>query len=154
MNQKLRLILGMALVMIGLVGEPLLDSVKNILPKPDNPPTVVEPSMELKTLVQPIVDIDIEKEDAVLVGCFFEELASVVKNDSKFIETTGQFRQFNITAGGLNFNKQLKNKYETLGEAIDLAIMEAIGKENVSMSDDKRSDLTDVLMAVSWGVRQ
>lgn len=154
MNQKLRLILGMALVVIGLVGEPLLDSVKNIIPNPDNPPTIVEPSMELKTLVQPIVDDDISSEDAALMSAFFEELASVVANDAQFIQSTGQFRTFNVTAGGLNFNKQLKNKYENLGENIDSVIMEAIGKESVQMDDEKRSDLTEVLMAIAWGVKQ
>lgn len=152
---KPRLFLGLALVVIGLFGESLWESVKNInWPKPDDTVTIVEPSMELKTLVQPIVDEDISSEDAALMGAFFEELASVVANDSEFIQTTGQFRTFNVTAGGLNFNKQLKNKYENLGENIDAAIMEAIGKESVSMDDEKRSDLTEVLMAVAWGVKQ
>jgi hypothetical protein len=153
---KPRLFLGLALVVIGLFGESLWESVKNInWPEPETPVnTVVEPSMELQTLVQPIVDEDISPEDASLMSAFFEELASVVANDSEFIQTTGQFRTFNVTAGGLNFNKQLKNKYENLGESIDAAIMEAIGKENASMDDEKRSDLTEVLMAVAWGVKQ
>lgn len=152
---KPRLFLGLALVVIGLFGESLWESVKNInWPEPDDKVTIVEPSMELKTLVQPIVDEDISSEDADLMSAFFEELASVVANDSNFIQSTGQFRTFNVTAGGLNFNKQLKNKYENLGENIDSVIMEAIGKESVQMDDEKRSDLTEVLMAVAWGVKQ
>lgn len=152
---KSRLFLGLALVAIGLFGESLWERVKNInWPQPNDKVTIVEPSMELKTLVQPIVDEDISSEDADLMSAFFEELASVVANDSQFIQTTGQFRTFNVTAGGLNFNKQLKNKYENLGEDIDAAIMEAIGKESVSMDEEKRSDLTEVLMAVAWGVKQ
>jgi len=152
---KFRLLIGLALVLIGLFGESLWESAKKInWPEPEVPVTIVEPSMELKTLVQPIVDEDISSEDAALMSAFFEELASVVANDTQFIQNTGQFRVFNVTAGGLNFNKQLKDKYENLGENIDAAIMEAMGKENVPMDDEKRSGLAEVLMAIAWGVKQ
>ena len=51
-----RLLIGTILVVVGLAGEPLWEAAKNInWPTPETPVTVVEPSMELKTLVQQLM---------------------------------------------------------------------------------------------------
>lgn len=156
MSSKTRLFIAMVLCIVGLFGEPIFEKLKNIdIPTPNvvvPDESVDEPSLEYKTLVQDIVDVDIDRADASLMKQFFLELASVIENDSQFIKTTGQFRTFNITAGGLNFNNKLKNKYPTLGEHIDEAIIASIGKEDVSMDSRKRQNLVDCLKAVAWGV--
>ena len=155
MGSKTRLFIAMVLCVVGLFGEPIFEKLKNIdIPTPNVVPDegVDEPSLEYKTLVQDIVDVDIDRADASLMKQFFLELASVIENDSQFIKTTGQFRTFNITAGGLNFNNKLKSKYPNLGEYIDEAIIASIGKEDVSMDSRKRQDLVDCLNAVAWGV--
>ena len=156
MSSKTRLIIAMVFCVFGLFGEQLFEQLKNIyIPTPNvvvPDEKIDEPSLEYKTLVQDIVDVEIDKADASLMKQFFLELASVVENDSQFIKTTGQFRTFNIASGGLNFNNKLKNKYPNLGEYIDEAIIASIGKEDVSMDSGKRQDLVDCLNAVAWGV--
>ena len=41
-----------------------------------------------------------------------------------------------------------------MGENIDSAIVNAIGKENVKLDENKRQDLVDVLNAIAWSATQ
>jgi len=149
-----RLVLAGILLVVGLFGEAFLEFVKaNVeivkIPSVD----VDEPSLEYKTLVKPITDMDIETMDARQIGDFFLELSNVVETDPGFVKSTGVFREFNIRAGGLNFSGLgLKDKYPLLGQEIDQAIVNTIGKEDSSLTDDKRKDLCNCLKAISWGV--
>jgi hypothetical protein len=160
MNKRNRLTAAVLLIITAVFGEQALDFVKNvdiIIFQPDTPVVVVvpvdEPSLEYKTLVQDIVAVDIAKEDATIIQAFFLELASVVKNDPGFLKTTGQFRDFNVMSGAMNFaGSDLKDKY--LGEDIDQALIDAVGKENVPLDDKKRENLVSALRAVAWGAVQ
>ena len=149
-----RLVAALVLVVAGLFGEPLWDKLKQIDFVPNTPVTIVEPSLEYKTLVKPIIDMEFEDDDSVLMSTFFDQLSSVVRNDDEFIKTTGQFREFNITSGGLNFKNQIKGDYPNLGETIDGIIMQSSGKEDKAMDSETRSNLSDTLNAISWGVTQ
>lgn len=152
------MILAALLCFTAFFGESILDFVKNNVEIVDDTPAVpllVEPSMTYKELVKNIVNMDIEKSDAKQISDFFSELSSVVNNDPGFIKTTGEFRQFNMTAGGLNFaGIELKNKYPNLGEEIDEAIGNSIGMQDQELSSDKRSELIKCLNAIAWAVYQ
>lgn len=162
MNKRNRLTAAVLLIITAVFGEQALDFVKNvdiIIFQPDTPVVVVvpmdEPSLEYKALVQDIVAVDIAKEDATIIQAFFLELASVVKNDPGFLKTTGQFRDFNVMSGTMNFaGSDLKDKYPALGEDIDQALIDAVGKENVPLDDKKRENLVSALRAVAWGAVQ
>lgn len=160
MNKNIKIILAIVLCGGALFGDKIVDGVSNlpsiIIPsKPEVPPeTLIEPSTEYKDKVKSIVAIEITKDDAKLVSAFFSELADVIKNDSEFVKSTGQFRKFNMVAGGLHFNKDIKGKYQTLAEEIDKVIMDSIGKEDVLMDENKRSTLVNCLNAIAWGVKQ
>lgn len=154
MSEKLRLILAGVLVFVGLFGQQIFSFVKENV-EIVNIPSVEkeEPNLTYKTLVQDITDLDIEPQDARQLGDFFSELADVVKTDPGFIKTTGVFRDFNVRAGGLNFaGLEIKNKYPSLGQEIDGAIMDTLGDQDVSLTDEKRKELVDCLNAIAWGV--
>lgn len=152
MQSNLRVVAAIALVTVGLFGEAAYDKAAKLIvgegPDAFN-------NEDYDGLVNSIVEIDIEEDDAEMISDFFSELASVVKEDTQFLKNTGQFREFNMIAGGLNFaGEGVKDKYPTLGEEIDNAILSAIGNKNVTMDEDKREDLVFVLEAISWGVKQ
>tara|TARA_B100002019_G_scaffold22370_1_gene17006 strand:- start:178 stop:648 length:471 start_codon:yes stop_codon:yes gene_type:complete len=154
MSAKLRLILAGVLVFVGLFGQQIFSFVKENV-EIVNIPSVEkeEPNLTYKTLVQDITDLDIEPQDARQLGDFFSELADVVKTDPGFIKTTGVFRDFNVRAGGLNFaGLEIKNKYPSLGQEIDGAIMDTLGDQDVSLTDEKRKELVDCLNAIAWSV--
>lgn len=152
MNKNIKIILAFVLCICAIFGDKIINSIP--LPKPIPQEINVEPSEEYKLLVKDIVAVDIEKQDAKLISTFFSEMADVVKNDTSFIKTTGQFRKFNIVSGGLNFNNNIKGKYPTLAESIDKAIVQSVGKEDITMDEAKRAKLVNCLNAVSWGVMQ
>jgi len=155
MNDKTRIVLALLLMFVALFGEKALEFVKKNVEIVNEPTVmVVEPSLENKELVKPIVDIDIAQGDANLLSSFYMELANVVDKDDSIIETTGQFRNFNMMAGPLHFDASLKGKYDFLGSNIDEAIANAIGKESVTMDDDKREDLVEILEAIAWSVNK
>ena len=127
------------------------------MPGVDNTPSVnvVEPSLAYKTAVKDIIKINISKEDAKQISDFFLELGDVVYADPGFIQTTGNFREFNMTAGGLNFaGLELKGKYPELGAEIDAVIINSIGSEDQTLTDSKRSELVKCLNAIAWAVHQ
>lgn len=153
MSDNTRLTLAIALVIIGLFGEKVAQLVKDNVEIVDETVSLVdEPSLENKELVKPITEIDIEPQDSELISSFYLELSDVINKDDSIIQYTEQFRNLNTFAGVLHFNTSLLGKYENLGEKIDSAIANAIGKQNVTMDEDKREDLVEILNAVAWSV--
>jgi hypothetical protein len=122
---------------------------------PDKKPNVVEPEQKYKNIVQPIVRIEFSNKDASCISGFFKELASVLKTDPGFIVTTGQFRDFNIMSGMLNFSSSdIKDTYPNLGNTIDNTIIKVIGNYDVKLTNEKRQELISILEAISWSVTQ
>ena len=153
MSDNTRLTLAIALVIIGLFGEKVAQLVKDNIEIVDETVSLVnEPSLENKELVKPITEIEISKKDSELISSFYLELSDVINKDDSIIQYTEQFRNLNTFAGVLHFNTSLLGKYENLGEKIDSAIANAIGKQNVAMDEDKREDLVEILNAVAWSV--
>lgn len=156
MSNTIKLVLAVLLTVAALFGEQVVEIIKNNIEIVNTPSVNVdEPTLEYKTLVQKIVDIDIEKEDARQISDFFLEVSDVVTSDPGFLDSTGKFREFNIKSGGLNFaGLELKDKYPNLGEEIDTAVVNTIGLEDSALTDEKRKDLCDCLNAIAWGVHQ
>ena len=156
MSNTIKLVLAVLLTVAALFGEQVVEIIKNNIEIVNTPSVNVdEPTLEYKTLVQKIVDIDIEKEDARQISDFFLEVSDVVTSDPGFLDSTGKFREFNIKSGGLNFaGLELKDKYPSLGEEIDKVVVNTIGLEDSELTDEKRKDLSDCLNAVAWGVHQ
>jgi hypothetical protein len=155
MSDNIRLTLALVLVVVGLFGEKVVNWTKDNVEIVDGTVyTITEPSLENKELVKPISETDIELKDAELISAFYLELADVIDKDDTIIDSTGQFRNLNTFAGVLHFNTSLLGKYDSLGENIDSAIVNAIGKENVKLDENKRQDLVDVLNAIAWSATQ
>ena len=155
MSDNVRLFLAFVVMIVGLFGEKVADFVKDNVEIVNEPVyTITEPSLENKELVKPIIEIEISQQDAELISSFYLELADVIGKDDTIIDSTGQFRNLNTFAGVLHFNTSLLGKYDSLGESIDAAIADAIGKQSVAMDEKKRDDLIDILSAIAWSVKQ
>ena len=115
---------------------------------------VDEPSDALKEDVAGISDLvvgDDADDDKIRLAQFYAQLSHIVRNEPGFLKTTGQFREYNSTAGQINYaGLSLKGKYSGLGQAIDEAIVGQIGLENIELDVDRRDDLAKILAAVSW----
>jgi hypothetical protein len=155
MSDNLRIFLALVVIVVGLFGEKAAEFVKdNVEIVDESVYTITEPSLENKELVKPITETEISQEDAKLISSFYLELADVIDKDDTIIDSTGQFRNLNTFAGVLHFDTSLLGKYDSLGENIDSAIVNAIGKQDAPMDEDKRADLIEILNAVAWSVTQ
>ena len=160
MNENTKLVAIILLLIGTFFGDQIIGVVKNNIPEVSTPDVLIsEPQIEYKNVVQPLQQ-QITKEnvtpyDKVQIRDFFLELSKVVQYDNNLIKTTGQFRKFNITSGGLNFaGLRLQNKYPQLGETVDKVIVNALGQENVPLTQEKRETLWRTLHAIAWAFNQ
>lgn len=94
------------------------------------------------------------KEDKARVRAFYAAMADVVERDSGIITTVGKWRQANANALDLAFKgTDLPGKYVGLDAAIDQRLVDAIGKEDVALSADKRRALVVALKEISDAAR-
>ena len=162
MKDSTKLSIGLLIVALGLFWPKIKEGVLNNLPDDTFGSSTVnvifekvdEPSDALKEDVAGISDLvvgDDADDDKIRLAQFYAQLSHVVRKEPGFIQTTGQFREYNSTAGQINYaGLSLKGKYPGLGQAIDQAISDQIGLENVELDVDNRDDLAKILAAISW----
>ena len=162
MKDSTKLSIGLLIVALGLFWPKIKEEVLKNLPDDTFGSSTVnvifekvdEPSDALKEDVAGISDLvvgDDADDDKIRLAQFYAQLSHVVRKEPGFIQTTGQFREYNSTAGQINYaGLSLKGKYPGLGQAIDQAISDQIGLENVELDVDNRDDLAKILAAISW----
>ena len=160
MTDSTKLSIGLLIVALGLFWPKIKESIN--LPDDSFGSSTVnvifekvdEPSDALKEDVAGISDLvvgDDADDDKIRLAQFYAQLSHIVRKEPGFLKTTGQFREYNSTAGQINYaGLSLKGKYSGLGQAIDEAIVGQIGLENIELDVDRRDDLAKILAAVSW----
>ena len=160
MKDSTKLSIGLLIVALGLFWPKIKESIN--LPDDSFGSSTVnvvfekvdEPSDALKEDVAGISDLvvgDDADDDKIRLAQFYAQLSHIVRNEPGFLKTTGQFREYNSTAGQINYaGLSLKGKYSGLGQAIDEAIVGQIGLENIELDVDRRDDLAKILAAISW----
>ena len=160
MKDSTKLTIGLIIVALGI----LWPKIKEVINLPDDSFTsstvnvvfekVDEPSTALKEKVAGISEFvvgDDADDDKIRLAQFYAQLSKIIRNEPGFLKTTGEFKQYNSTAGQINYaGISLKGKYTGLGQTIDQAIADQIGLENVELDVDKRDDLAKILAAISW----
>ena len=160
MKDSTKLSIGLLIVALGLFWPKIKESI-NV---PDNNfgsstinvvfEKVDEPSDALKEKVAGISDLvtgEDAGDDKVRLAQFYAQLSKIVRDEPGFLKTTGQFRDYNSTAGQINYaGLSMKGKYSGLGQAIDQVIVDQVGLENVELDVDRRDDLAKILAAISW----
>ena len=160
MKDSTKLSIGLLIVALGLFWPKIKESIK--LPDDNFTSSTVnvvfekvdEPSDALKEKVTGISELvvgDDADDDKIRLAQFYAQLSKIVRNEPGFLKTTGQFREYNSTAGQINYaGISLKGKYAGLGQAIDQAIVDQIGLESIELDIDRRDDLAKILAAISW----
>ena len=160
MKDSTKLSIGLLIVALGLFWPKIKESIN--LPDDSFGSSTVnvvfekvdEPSDALKEDVAGISDLvvgDDADDDKIRLAQFYAQLSHIVRKEPGFLKTTGQFREYNSTAGQINYaGLSLKGKYSGLGQAIDEAIVGQIGLENIELDVDRRDDLAKILAAISW----
>ena len=134
MKDSTKISIGLLIVALGLFWPKIKESIK--LPDDNFTSSTVnvvfekvdEPSDVLKEKVTGISELvvgDDADDDKIRLAQFYAQLSKIVRNEPGFLKTTGQFREYNSTAGQINYaGISLKGKYAGLGQAIDQAIVD------------------------------
>lgn len=132
------------LILAGLVAlwRPELPSA-NSIPAPADEAT--------RAAVLPI-RASLARRDDRRLARFYLALADVVRRDrGRVIATTADLRELNRRAGLLAFQKtELVGKYPGLAEAIDGALAELVGLDDVPLDEAKRTRAIAALEAIAW----
>lgn len=92
--------------------------------------------------------------DKARVAAFYSAMADVVDRDQKVIATVGQFRKVHANSLDLAFRgTDLPGKYAGLDTAIEGDLVQAIGREDVALTSDKRQALVAALKGVASAAR-
>lgn len=117
-------------------------------PTPEPIPVVVVdgPSDEMKRIVAAI-----EPTSEPELAEFYNDFADVIERDSDVIKTTGHIRECHIRSGKLTFQKTgIDARTPGLGDKVDAAIAEAIGKQNVTLTPELRARAVQIMKALAW----
>lgn len=121
----------------------------------ENFESVPEPTAEYKSKASGIGDLIVGEDsarDKKMISQFYAQFSKIIEN-SDFLETTQQFRSYNVNAGKLNFSGvSLAGKYSGLAEKIDGVIINEIGKQNKKFDSSDKKNLSNILAAISWDI--
>jgi hypothetical protein len=91
-------------------------------------------------------------EDGRQLAAFYLALADVIQRDAgQVIKDMADVREVNRRAGLLMFQRTgLQGKYPGLGAAIEAALSQLIGMDNVPVDDANRGAVTAAFRAIAW----
>lgn len=162
MNNKVLLIIGAILLLIGLVRPNINLPINNPNPKPvDNIVVVTPPADEkLKEKCQLVVDVlkagsSDRKQDGKRLSELYADLAVLIRLDgeNEVVKTTEEVRQAN-SLSGLMLQMNIKDKYEGLSEATNVVVTTEIGDDIVPLDQNLRDKAAKAFMALSWACNE
>jgi hypothetical protein len=91
-------------------------------------------------------------EDGKQLAGFYLALADVIERDAgQVIKNMADVREINRRAGLLMFQRtELQGKYPGLGAAIEAALSQLIGMDNVPVDDRNRQTVIAAFRAIAW----
>lgn len=159
MNKKVVLVIGCALLAVGLL-KPDLSSVLDWPNKGNNKPSVVDiVKPNNKDLLESCLDVVKSLKsggrnsvsDAKRLSSLYSDLALLVSLDgeNEVIKTTDDVRQANRLSGVM-LQLDLKGKYKDLASSCNNVLVAAIGDDSVLLDKTLRAKAVDGFKALAW----
>lgn len=120
---------------------------------------IVEPTADVKTIVEKhgitnLVAQGKNPAEAATMGYFYTELGKRTVGNEAVTKSTSDVRAANVKCGQALFGGILKGKYPGLANAIDAAVIEAIGKQNAPLTPESRARAVKIFEAIGWACYQ
>jgi hypothetical protein len=92
------------------------------------------------------------QEDGQQIAAFYRALADVVERDAgQVLRDVADVREANRRAGLLMFQRTgVQGKYPGLSDAIESALAELVGLDNVPLDEAKRKNVVAAFRALAW----
>jgi hypothetical protein len=156
MNNKILLIIGGLLLLLGLVRPNIILPINN---KPiNNPIVIITPpaSDDVKELCKPIIEIfkggpQSRKDDAQRLSDLYMDLSTLIELDGEdeVVKTTEEIRQANSLTGVM-LRLNLKGAYPGLSEASQGLVISQIGDDMVPLDAALRTKSVEAFRALAW----
>jgi len=157
MNNKVLLVIGAVLLLIGLIRPNINLPINN--PRPvDNTIIVVTPpeTKELKEKCQFVIDVlqngsSDRKQDGKRLSELYSDLAVLIRLDgeNEVVKTTEEIKQAN-SLSGVMLQMNIKDKYKGLSDATQAVILSELGDDIVPLDEELRGKAVKAFMALSW----
>lgn len=160
MNNKILLVIGGLLLLVGLVRPNIVLPINN---KPvNNPIVIITPPADndLKELCKPVVDAiksgsSSRQKDAQRLSDLYLDLATLIEldGDNEVVKTTEEIRQANSLTG-LMLRLNIKGSYPGLSEASQALLSSQLGDDMVTLDVDLRNKAVDTFRALAWACNE
>lgn len=161
MNNKVLLVLGCGLVLIGLL-KPSIPNVLQDFNKPGNvvvtnyitdAPTdqqLLENALAVKKVFD-ASDSNTKRYDCLRLSSLYADLALLIelKNEDVVLKDTMSIKEANSLAGKI-LKLDIKNKYLGLSGKCEELVKSAIGSDEALLDDDLRNKAAEAFRALSW----
>ena len=142
MNNKIRLLIGLALVLIGVFWDSI-DITPNVKPAI----VIDKPEESLVNQWLETSDSITDSKDRIRLCIFNKTFAErVMRYDAE----AQQVNDVYVLAAKEVFGDTLKGKYANLAPAIQSAMIAILGEENHDIIEPERGDLNKTFMALAW----
>jgi hypothetical protein len=157
MNNKVLLIIGVLLLLVGLV-KPNINFPINNPPTPVDNIVVVTPpeTKELREKCQLVIDVlkagsSDSKQDGKRLSELYSDLAVLIRLDgeNEVVKTTEEIRQAN-SLSGVMLQMNIKDKYKGLSDATQAVLLSELGDDIVPLDEELRGKAVKAFMALSW----
>lgn len=158
MNNKLVLVVGIALIGFGLFGKysttnilkPTVPAIENYVVDAPGDETLLEKARSVVSVLEESND-STKRSDCLKLSALYSDIAVLIELDDndKVIKDTASIREANSLAGKM-LRLNIKNKYPNLAESCKDLIVAAIGEDDVVLDEDMRDKACDAFRALSW----
>tara|TARA_R110000824_G_scaffold9932_9_gene44131 strand:+ start:2559 stop:3014 length:456 start_codon:yes stop_codon:yes gene_type:complete len=150
---RLRTIIGLAVIIIGLFWVQIQERIPDIVP--DNTPSVVitidEPSQEIKEKVSSIADLVTDEKDRLNLCIFNKVFAERV---GSYDADAQQINDVYTEAAKIFFGETLKGKYEGYGSGVTDLMSDVVGDENHKLTKEEKDELSNIFNGLAWHLNQ
>ena len=150
---RLRTIIGLAVIIIGLFWVQIQERIPDIVP--DNTPSVAitidEPSQEIKEKVSSIADLVTDEKDRLNLCIFNKVFAERV---GSYDADAQQINDVYTEAAKIFFGETLKGKYEGYGSGVTDLMSDVVGDENHKLTKEEKDELSNIFNGLAWHLNQ
>jgi hypothetical protein len=145
-----RVVIGLALVLVGLFWPQIQERIPDLLPKPTPAYVVVEPeSEEIKEKVSSIATLVTDDNDRLLLAVFNQTFAERVENyDADAQDLTDVY----VEAARNVFGESMRGKYDGYSEGLTSLMKNVLGNENHQVTKEEKAQLSAIFSGLAWAL--
>jgi len=149
-SSKIRTVLGLLIVLVGLFLPQIQERIPDLIPKPSAPVVdIKEPTQEIKDKTLKVSEKVTDTKDRLDL-CVFNKVFSerVLGYDADVQQVNDIYTE----SGKILFKDSLKGKYDGYGAGVVSLISEITGNENHQLTQEEKQQISEVFSGLAWNL--